>query len=58
MMRRWEAKVATMMMTPAYWFTEHERSGFPIEKAALGPLDPSVDAKPSSPPPNRLVEQR
>jgi hypothetical protein len=29
-------------MTQAYWFTEHERGGFPVEKAALGLCDLSV----------------
>jgi hypothetical protein len=29
-------------MTTAYWFTQHESGGFPIEKAALGSCDLSV----------------
>ena len=27
---------AGVAMTRAYWFTEHEDGGFPVEKAALG----------------------
>jgi hypothetical protein len=29
-------------MTLAYWFTQHEEGGFPIERAALGSCDLSV----------------
>ena len=29
-------------MTTAHWFTQHERGGFPIEKAALGSCDLSI----------------
>jgi hypothetical protein len=29
-------------MTTAQWFTQHERGGFPIERAALGSCELSV----------------
>jgi hypothetical protein len=29
-------------MALTYWFTQHERGGFPVEKAALGSCDLSM----------------
>jgi hypothetical protein len=30
------------MTLQAHWFTQHERGGFPVERAALGSCDLSV----------------
>jgi hypothetical protein len=29
-------------LTLAYWFTQHEKGGFPVERAALGSCDLSI----------------